>query len=433
MTVPTKTQNITNYTSELQLLFISMFFSDPELFVRCQNILKPSFFSKEYAGAIKFIKDHANEYHGLPPIELINAQFQLNIQKIDISEANKEWFLDTIEKFCRHKALEAAILKSADMLEDGRYGEVEVLIKEAVLTSLLRELGTNYFGDPRIRLEKLLNQNGNIKTGWNTLDEVIYNVGRGELLVFTAVTGGGKSIALQNLSVNWATQNFNIVYVTLELSEELVAKRLDAMITGIPGVSIFRQIDKVEVILKQKEKHYGSIYIKYMKPGTSTNDLRAYLKEFQIQTGLKPDMIIIDYLDLMHPNAKKIDISNFFVKDKFVSEELRGLGAELEAVVASASQLNRCLGVDTLVFEQDRGYIRIIDLNIGDKILSKNNTYNTVKTIYPIEKQKLYKITTASGKNIICSNRHMFPTETGFKSINEGLTCGEKVLTKIEN
>jgi replicative DNA helicase len=337
-----------NYNYEMQNLFVSMMITDFELFVRCQTILKPSYFDKTLSPVIKFILEYSEKYKGIPTPEIIKSEVNFNIATLEtITDSQKHWFLDNIEKFCRHKAIESAILTSADMLEQGYYNDVEGLVKEAVLVSLNRELGTNYFEDPRARLEKLLNQNGNISTGWKSIDDVIYKLGRGELAIFTAITGGGKSVALQNLTVNWAMQNCNIVYFTLELSEELVSKRLDAMITEIPNASIFRQIDKVELIVKMKEKHLGSIQVKYVKPGTNTNDLRAYLKEYQIKNGKKPDMIIVDYLDLMYPNSKRVDVSNFFAKDKLVTEELRGLGMEENIIIATAAQLNRS-GYDDL-------------------------------------------------------------------------------------
>jgi len=173
--------------------------------------------------------------------------------------------------------------------------------------------------------------------------------------------------------VNWALQNYNVVYFTLELSEELVAKRLDSMITNIPNASIFRQIDKVELIVKQKERHLGAIQVKYIKPGTNTNDLRAYLKEYQIQHNKKPDMIVVDYLDLMHPNSKRVDPSNFFAKDKLVAEELRALGMEQEIIVATAAQLNRS-GYDEMNPTAANIAGGISKANTADLVVNVNNT-----------------------------------------------------------
>src|SRR5882672_7366764 len=296
-----------NYGNALQSVLIAYMLSDTEAYIQCQNIIQASYFDDSFKPVVKLIKEHSEKYKGLPSTELVKAQTNVDIKLVEITDSSKQWFLDQIELFCRHKAIEAAILKSADLVENGYYGDLESMMKEAVLVSLNRELGTNYFEDPKKRLQKLLDQNGSISTGWKSVDSIIYNLGKGELAIFTAVTGGGKSVALQNLTINWAMQNYNVIYFTLELSEELTAKRLDAMLTDIPNASIFRQMDKVELIVKQKEKHLGAIQVKYVRPGTNTNDLRAYIKEYQIQHNKKPDMIVIDYIDLMYPNSKKVD------------------------------------------------------------------------------------------------------------------------------
>ena len=342
MAIVKKTREKINYSAEIQELLISLMISDPELFVRCQNILRAQYFDNHLKPVITLILEHSEKFKGLPSPEIIKAKTSVDIKQIsDLQPSVKEWFMDNVEKFCRHKALETAILKSADLIEEGYYGDVEALVKEAVLVSLKRDLGTDYFFDPKTRLQKLLDANGSLSTGWKTVDEIIFNLGRGELAIFTAISGGGKSVLLQNLAINWALQGHNVIYFTFELSEELVAKRIDSMITGIPNIRIFKNMDTVEYMVKAVSQKAGGIQIVYMRPGTNTNDIRAYLKEYEIQNNRRPDQILVDYLDLMYPNSKRIDVSNFFAKDKFVSEELRGLGMELGLTVATASQLNR--------------------------------------------------------------------------------------------
>jgi len=99
-------------------------------------------------------------------------------------------------------------------------------------------------------LEKLRQEVDGISTGWKTFDDMV-PVGRGNLVYFSALSGMGKSVALQNLAVNYVNQGMNVVYITLELSPELVAKRVDAMMTGVPNASIFRNMEEVEYKLKQ--------------------------------------------------------------------------------------------------------------------------------------------------------------------------------------
>ena len=164
---------------------------------------------------------------------------------------------------------------------------------------------------------------------------------RGELNIFCAGSGGGKSLFLANMGVNWALAGLNVIYLTFELSEGLVSMRLDSMTTGISTRDIFRNIDDVELKVKMLEKRSGHLQVKYMPSGKNCNDIRAYLKEYQIKTGVKPDVLLIDYLDLMMPLSVKVSPSDLFVKDKYVSEEIRNLAMETQCITVTASQLNR--------------------------------------------------------------------------------------------
>jgi hypothetical protein len=133
----------------------------------------------------------------------------------------------------------------------------------------------------------------------------------------------------------------NVLYLTFELSEGLVAMRLDSMMTGITTREIFKNLDEVELKVKVLGKKSGNLQVKYMPSGKNCNDIRAYLKEYQVKKGCKPDVILIDYLDLMMPLSVKISPSDLFVKDKYVSEEIRNLAMETQCVTVTASQLNR--------------------------------------------------------------------------------------------
>jgi hypothetical protein len=113
------------------------------------------------------------------------------------------------------------------------------------------------------------------------------------------------------------------------------------MTTGIGTREIFRNIDDVELKVKMLEKRAGHMQIKYMPSGKNCNDIRAYLKEYQVKTGVKPDVLLIDYLDLMMPLSVKVSPSDLFVKDKYVAEEIRNLAMETQCVTVTASQLNR--------------------------------------------------------------------------------------------
>ena len=138
-----------------------------------------------------------------------------------------------------------------------------------------------------------------------------------------------------------ALQGLNVVYLTLELSEALVSMRIDAMLTGIATKDIFKDLDDVEMKVKIIGKKAGMLQVKYMPSGKTANDLRAYLKEYEIKVGKKVDILLVDYLDLLMPVSKKISPADLFIKDKYVSEELRNLAVEKNCVLVTAAQLNR--------------------------------------------------------------------------------------------
>jgi replicative DNA helicase len=189
---------------------------------------------------------------------------------------------------------------------------------------------------------RIKDKNGQISTGWPSLDRRLFGgMNRGELNIFAGGSGAGKSLFLANLGVNWALQGLNVLYLTLELSEELVSMRIDAMLTGIATKEIFKDLDDVEMKVKIIGKKSGAMQIKYMPSGKTCNDIRAYLKEFEIKTGRKIDILLVDYLDLLMPVGKKISAENLFVKDKYVSEELRNLAMEKQCILVTAAQLNR--------------------------------------------------------------------------------------------
>ena len=331
-----------NYTAEMQKLYLEMFMSDAETFVRCQNIFDPLNFDQRFQDTAEFITKYVDEYKIMPEVAIVNASCRSELQSIQLPKENYEWLMDEFENFSRHKALERAIIESADLLEAGDYGPVEKLIKDAIQISLNKDMGTDYFEDPRARLTKLKDGNGQISTGWPSIDRKLYGgFNRGELNIFCAGSGGGKSLFLANMGVNWALQGLNVLYLTFELSEGLVAMRLDSMMTGIGTREIFKNLDDVELKVKVLGKKAGNLQVKYMPSGKNCNDIRAYLKEYQVKKGCKPDVILIDYLDLMMPLSVKVSPSDLFVKDKYVIEEIRNLAMETQCITVTASQLNR--------------------------------------------------------------------------------------------
>ena len=358
-----------DYSVEVQRLFLEIMMQDAQSFVRVQNIYNEENFDRSLRSAAKFIREHADKHKTLPDRRQVSAVTNISLEEIpDINDGHLDWFMEEFEGFTRRQELERAILKSADLLEKGNFDPVEKLIQDAVQISLTKDLGTDYFDDPKARLMALKNNNGQNSTGWPALDRLLYGgFNRGELQIFAGGSGSGKSLFMQNLAVNWAQAGLNGCYLTLELSEGLWSMRIDSMMTNTSSKEIFKDIDTVEMKVKMMQKKAGALQIKYMPAQSTVNDIRAYLKELQVKTGKRVDFLCVDYLDLIMPVSAKVSPNDLFVKDKYVSEELRNLAKELNVLFVTASQLNRA-AVEEIEFDHSHISGGISKINTADNV-----------------------------------------------------------------
>jgi archaellum biogenesis ATPase FlaH len=353
----------------MQKLFLEMMLQDAQSYIRVQNIYNPENFDRSLQSVAEFIKEHVDNHKSIPTLQQVQAVTSQKLQTVpDLNDEHYDWFFEEFEGFTRRQELERAILKSADMLEKGNYNPVEKLIKDAVQISLTKDMGTDYFDDPRTRLELLKSKNGQVSTGWPMLDKTLYGgFNRGELNIFAGGSGSGKSLVMQNLAVNWSQQGLNGVYITLELSEGLCAMRIDSMMTNTASNQIFKNLDDVEMKVKLVGKKSGKLQIKYLPAQSNVNDIRAYLKELEVQTKTKISWLCIDYLDLIMPVSAKVSPNDLFVKDKYVSEELRNLAKELDIIFVTASQLNRG-AVEEVEFDHSHIAGGISKINTADNV-----------------------------------------------------------------
>ena len=180
-------------------------------------------------------------------------------------------------------------------------------------------------------------------------------------------SGSGKSLVMMNIALNWIQAGLHGVYITLELSEELTALRTDAMLTSMSTKEIRKDMDTTTMKVRLVAKKSGSYQVKGLPAQSNINDIRAYLKEYQIQTNRRVDFVMIDYLDLLMPVSAKVSPNDLFVKDKYVSEELRNLAKELGILMITASQLNRG-AVDEIEFDHSHISGGISKINTADNV-----------------------------------------------------------------
>ena len=346
-----------------------MMLHDAECYIRVQNIYNDENFDRSLRSVAKFIKQHTDEHKSLPTLLQVRAVTGVDLKDIpEQGEGQTSWFMKEFEQFTKQKELERAILKAADLLEKGDFNPVEKLIKDAVQISITKDLGTDFWQDPEGMFAKYFDAGGQVSTGWPQLDKLLYGgFSRGELNIFAGGSGSGKSLVMMNIALNWVQQGLHGVYVTLELSEELTGLRTAAMLANMSTKDIRKDKQTAALKVKMVGKRAGSYQIKVLPAQSNINDIRAYLKEYQIQTNRKIDFIMIDYLDLLMPVSAKVSPNDLFVKDKYVSEELRNLAKELGILMVTASQLNRS-AVEEIEFDHSHISGGISKINTADNV-----------------------------------------------------------------
>ncbi len=327
--------------SNKQKLMIEYLLSSPDTYAICKPIIKPEYFAPELRQSVLFIHEYYDKYNNTPSLDLIAAETAVNFANQVITKDQQLYCVDEIELFCKRKAIEHAVIKASTLINSDDPGQIQRLIEDAVNTSLYRNTGSDYFLNVRDRLERNALSPQRISTGWIDIDELMGGgLARTEMLLLSANSGGGKSITLANLAVNMLLQKFNVLYITLELSIDLVEQRFDTMFTGIPTVNWRNNIDQIVNTVTDIGASAGELVVEHMPSGTCARDIRALLKEFELRRKYVPDVLIVDYLDIMGAN-EQVPVNNVHEKDKRATEQLRDILIDYNMMGASASQQNR--------------------------------------------------------------------------------------------
>lgn len=353
--------------SKKQKLLIEFLISSTDTFALCQSIIKSEYFDPEFRQSIDFIKSYFDEYSALPNPKQLEAEAGQVYETCDIMPDEIKYCSTEIEKFCKHSAMKRASNSLPALIKEEKYAEAEELVKDAVMVSLTNELGLRYFEDVDARIARMLNENPTTGTGWRDLDDALFGgISRKELLLVSANSGGGKSLCLANLTFNFLMKGLNVLYISLELSEDIIAQRFDTMLTGISRKVWKDNTEEISTRIKAAgdDDRTGILDVIQMASGTTSHQIRAYLKEFNLHYNMMPDLLVLDYLDNMAPN-ERVSADNVFEKDKRSSEQLRQIGIDYNMFVATASQLNRdAIGATTHDHSQIAGGISKI--NVAD-------------------------------------------------------------------
>lgn len=329
----------------VQKLFLESIIDDPTFYTEVYAAYRPECFDKSLRAAAAFIKEYEEEYGSIPTIELVNAGPSQDLKEIPAGhQQNITWFKKEFGVFMRKAVLTKNILESADLLmtKNDVVGAVQ-LLQNADEISIVTDIGTDPMADPAALIQELVDSQGQIPTGWRDIDYKLFGgFNKGELNIFAGCSGAGKSTFLQNIGVNWQKAGLNGVYITLELGVPLASRRYYSIASSVAYSQIEKQ--KNDVVMNMNTMRLnkcGQTRIKNMPAQSTTQQIRAYIKELITREKMDLDYVLVDYLDLVMPVSQKVAVGDVFTKDKLVSEELRNLAQEFNVLMVTASQLNR--------------------------------------------------------------------------------------------
>lgn len=252
----------------------------------------------------------------------------------DAQVSGSDYIKRTALDFCRKQKLKEAMIKSVPLLEKSSFDQIAKIINDAIKLGDHTDHGYDYIKDFEKRFE--LKARDPITTGWKEIDELCKGgLGKGELGVVIAPTGAGKSMALVHLGAQALKEKKTVVHYTLELGDTVVASRYDSCLTKIPlshlhsfKEEIYEKVQDMEGVLIVKE---------YPTKSASTRSLRTHLEKLQMRD-IHPDMVIVDYGDLLRPISGKSEKRHEL---ESIYEEMRGLAREFNCCLWTASQTNR--------------------------------------------------------------------------------------------
>lgn len=281
-------------------------------------------------------------------IKKINDNLE-HIQK-DAEDTNIDWLVSTTEQFCQDRGIYNAIMKSIEIMNSPKgglsKGSIPELLSDALAISFDPNIGHDYFDNIEERYEYYHRVHEKIPFDLEFFNKITNNgLPKKTLNIAIASTGVGKSLFMCHVAASCLNQGRNVLYITLELAEEEVAKRIDANLMNISFEDLM-SLPK-DIYLKKansiKSRTNGKLIVKeYPTASASTIHFKALLNELNLKKSFKPDIIFVDYLNICCSARIKAGSNiNSYTYVKSIAEELRGLAVEHEVPLISATQTNR--------------------------------------------------------------------------------------------
>lgn len=393
-----------------QKTLIELMISDPSVFTRVKAILKSEYFDKKFQVVINYLLDFSNEYNCLPSIDQLNNTARDEYHKVDGIQQNpnlQQSVLDSVESFCKQRALEIAIMSAADLINKGVDTGIDKIIKDAQMISIKKDLGIDFWENQDEWLKHLEVEMGTVKTGWTTFDKMLDGgFNWGSLNYVVSVSGGGKSLCLANLGLSMSLMGYNVAYLTYELDKELVGKRIMSMAANIPYRNISTQQGKVIDTLNMRRMNNkpGMFRIINMPNGSTTQEAEAMIQEVEIATNKQINVVVVDYADLMRCNDRRIDPNNIHLVGKAIAEDLRAMARERTRVgkntlVLTASQIGKD-AMSEMEFDMNQIAGSVAKTNTADLIFS-------VRTNLAMKARGEYELKVLKARNAGCVDKKL--------------------------
>ena len=383
---------LSKYGQSFQVKVISVLLSDIKLVDTLHEVIHTKFFEAEAnKWIVEQIIDYYTQYKAIPSLDV----FKVEVSKLDDKSTQKniieqlkqvftsvgtddlQYVKNEFSSFCINQNLKNVIVQSVDLLKAGNYDRIKELVDKAMKVGVETDLGMDYVLDFDERTDEI--NRSTVPTDWDTINDLMDGgLGPGELGVVVAPSGVGKTWVLCALGAAAVRAGKTVVHYSMELSEKYVGSRYDTVFTQIPSADL---PDKKSSVKDKINKLKGKLIIKYFPPkGVSPKKLEAHIEKMTA-AGNKPDLIIVDYADLLLSHTNKTDST--YGEQGGVYIELRGMGGELGIPIWTASQTNRT-GIDAEVIEADKiadSYAKVMnaDFIMSLSRKSKDKLSNTAR------------------------------------------------------
>jgi replicative DNA helicase len=374
----TTLSSLEKYGTSFQIKVLGALLTQRQFLLNISDSLESEYFSNTaHQWIVDFIIKYFSEYHTIPSLETLSIEVKKidnEILRIALTEALREAYkaadskdLEYVEaefiSFCSNQQMKKALMTSVDLLNVGDFDGIRRLINNAMKAGEDKNIGHDYALDVETRYRD--NDRHAIPFPWPVFNDLTQGgIGSGDLVLMFGNPGGGKSWAVIAMGAFAAALGYNVVHYTLELGEGYVGKRYDAVFSGIAVDKLDENRKAVEEIIGQVK---GKIVIKeYAPKRASLETIEAHIQQLENQNEFKPDIIIIDYLDLLRGKGgrkeRKDEIDDVYT-------EAKGLAKTLNIPIVSPSQANRT-GAGKNIIEGDSAAGSYDKIMIGDIIIS---------------------------------------------------------------